>query len=314
MTDPFDKLVHDARTVFDARASKPLRDAWAGLALPAIRQDLVARLLDAGIADAEVDARFLLAHVLAPASYAEAVADPALCSWQAISALADLSWERLKRRPMAQVLGNQPFWTLDLQVTADTLTPRADTETLVQVLLDMAPRDEAHLLDLGTGTGAILLALLSERPGWTGLGIDISPAALDVARQNARRCALDDRADWREGRWGQDLPDHGFDILVSNPPYIASEVLAGLAPEVRVHEPAIALDGGPDGLDCYREIFSDCRRLLRPGGCLAVEIGYDQADAVQALALSCGLEGVTVIKDLAGQDRVVAGRMPVGNG
>lgn len=311
MSDPFDKLVDDARAVFDASASKPLRDAWGGLDLPQVRQDLIARFADAGIVDAEIDARYLLAHVLSPASYADAVADPALCSWQRISLLADLAWERLKRKPMAQVLGSQPFWTLDLLVSEDTLTPRADTETLVESVLKTCGQEAAQLVDLGTGSGAILLALLSERPDWRGLGIDLSPAALEVAQHNALRCGLDDRAHFIEGRWGTGLADQSVDILVSNPPYITSEVLAGLEPEVRVHEPKLALDGGTDGLDAYREICADILRLLRPGGWLAFEIGYDQAKAVSDLLEVTGLVAITTVKDLAGHDRVVMAQTPV---
>ncbi len=306
----FSGLVADAQAVFDASAAKPLRDAWAGLDLPQVRADLIERFKAAGIADAEIDARFMLAHVLAPASYAEALADPALCSWERISLLADLAWERLKRKPMAQVLGSQAFWTLDLLVTEDTLTPRPDTESLVETVLKTCTQDVAHLVDFGTGTGAILLALLSERPGWTGTGVDLSAAALEVARHNARRCGLDERSRWMEARWGASLDDESIDILVSNPPYIASEVLAGLEPEVRVHEPQMALDGGPDGLTAYREICGDAMRLLRPGGWLAVEIGYDQAQSVSDLFTGAGLQAVRSVRDLAGHDRVVIGQRP----
>lgn len=313
MTDAFDKMVSDARAVFDASASKPLRDAWAELSLVEIRKDLIRRLREAGIDEAETDARILLAHCLAPASFAEAVADPALSSWQAISALADLSWDRLKRRPMAQILGSQPFWTLDFLVTADTLAPRPDTETLVEAVLKRRGEAPARVLDLGTGSGAILLSLLSERPAWTGLGVDLSAKALDVARRNARRCALDSRSNWAEMRWGTGLGDHGFDILVANPPYIKRDVLANLAPEVRDFEPALALDGGPDGLEAYRDIINDCRRLLLGGGLVALEIGYDQAGPVMALAQAAGLEAISCLRDLAGHDRVIIAQAPVGN-
>ena len=309
MNTDFDKMVVDARTVFDASASKPLRDAWAELSLVEVRKDLIQRLLDAGIEEAESDARFLLAHVLAPASYAEAVADPALCSWQAISQLAELSWERLKRRPMSQVLGSQPFWTLELAVTSDVLTPRADTETLVEQVLKARPDPEARIVDLGTGSGAILLALLSERAGWSGVGVDLSEAALEVAQANSRRCGLDDRAEFLQASWGKGLPRQGFDVLVSNPPYIVSEVLAGLEPEVRDHEPALALDGGSDGLDAYRAILDEALDLVRPGGLVAFEIGYDQGASVSALMRARGLSGIAIEQDLAGHDRVVLGAL-----
>lgn len=314
MSDPFDKMVTDARTVFEASASKPLRDAWAGLSLPQIRSDLIQRLTGAGVGEAESDVRFLLAHVLAPASYVDAVADPALCSWQQISKLADLAWQRLDRRPLSQVLGSQPFWTLDLQVTEDVLTPRADTEALVELVLEQRGPDAAYLVDLGTGSGAILLALLSERPAWSGAGVDISPAALEIARHNAHRCGLDNRTRFVEGSWGAPLAPGSVDILVSNPPYIRTDVWRGLEPEVRRFEPRQALDGGADGLRDYRALLKDAVRVVRPGGLVAVEIGFDQrADAI-ALFEEAGLVGIGSKRDLAGHDRVVFGAVTGTNG
>ncbi|WP_300528274.1 peptide chain release factor N(5)-glutamine methyltransferase [Maricaulis sp.] len=314
MSDPFEKMVADARTVFEASASKPLRDAWAGLSLPQIRADLIERLSAAGIEEAGSDTRFLLAHVLAPASYADAVADPALCSWQQMSWLADLAWQRLDRRPLSQVLGSQPFWTLDLQVTEDVLTPRADSETLVELVLEKCGPAVANLADLGTGSGALLLALLSERTQWTGTGVDISAAALDVAGQNARRCGLDDRAHFVEGSWGAALAPESVDILVSNPPYIRTDVWRELAPEVRRFEPRRALDGGPDGLRDYRALLADAVRIVRPGGLVAVEIGYDQGEVVADLFDQAGLVETGVKRDLAGHDRVVFGAVVSTNG
>jgi len=307
MTGPFDKMVGDARAQFDAAPSKPLREAWQGMGLADIRSDLVRRLGEAGIDEAAVEARHMLNHVLAPATLAEALADPALVSWQRVAHLADLAWERLQRKPLSQVLGSQPFWTLDLAVTPDVLTPRADTETLVEVVLSRCEGQEARMLDLGTGSGAILLALLSERPGWTGLGVDLSGEALTVARGNAERCGLANRAAFVRGRWSAGLERAAFDIVISNPPYIVSDVLAGLEPEVREHEPALALDGGADGLDAYRDILRDVPEILKRNGMLAFEIGYDQGVSVSDLVRAAGLSGVAVIRDLSGQDRVVIG-------
>lgn len=303
----FDAMTERARAEQAARPGVELCRAWAGLDLAAIRRDLVARLKAAGIGEAEIEARHLLAHVLAPATLGQALADPALVSWQCIADLADLASQRLQRKPLSQVLGSQPFWTLDLAVTADVLTPRADTETLVEAVLERAGPGAANLLDLGTGSGAILLALLSERPDWHGLGVDLSAAALAVARDNAERCGLASRARFAQGRWGEGLSDARFDIVVSNPPYIVSDVLEGLEPEVRDHEPALALDGGADGLDAYRAILADLPRILRPGGLFALEIGYDQGEAVCRLARTAGLVGVALTQDLAGHDRVVIG-------
>lgn len=307
-------MVDAAAEAESARPGLALSRAWQGMDLPAIRRDLVARLLEAGIEEAEIEARHLLSHVLAPASLAAALADPALSSWQRITHLADLATARLSRKPLSQILGSQPFWTLELAVTPDVLTPRADTETLVESVLAEWPCEKASILDLGTGSGAILLALLAERPAWSGLGVDLSAAALEVARRNALRCGLDGRAAFREGRWGQGLEGQGFDVLVSNPPYIVRDVLAGLEPEVRDHEPAMALDGGEDGMDAYREIAAGLPSLLNPGGLFAFEIGYDQGASVSAIMRQAGGVDVTCRADLAGHDRVVLGRMPEGNG
>jgi len=311
MGGPFDKLVEAAQSDFDAAAHKPLLQAWQGLPLADIRRDLTQRLIGAGIEEGAEETRFLLNHILAPASLAQALADPALFSWQQAEALAALSWRRLQRVPLSQVLGNQPFWTLDLAVTADVLTPRADTETLVEVVLAETGDAPACVVDLGTGSGAILLALLSERATWTGIGVDLSDAALAVAGGNAQSCGLADRTRFLRSRWGEALGDGAADILVSNPPYIVSDVLAALEPEVRDHEPTLALDGGADGLDAYRLIIADLPRLLVPGGLFALEIGYDQGEAVSALAAEVGLVAIDVKQDLAGQDRVVSGRRAV---
>lgn len=308
MSDPFGDLVGREADAIQQRPGLAIMQAWQGLDLAAIRKDVIARLRAAGIDEAEIEARHLLNYVLAPASLAQALADPALCSWQKIADLADLMMDRLGRKPLSQVLGTQPFWTLDLAVTADVLTPRADTETLVDVVLARAGETAQRLLDLGTGSGAILLALLDERKQWSGVGVDLSQDALAVARRNAEQTGLEERAAFKHGRWGAALEPERFDIIVSNPPYIVTDVLAGLEPEVRDHEPALALDGGADGLDAYREIMADLPRLLVPGGLFAVEIGYDQADAVSALARQADLVDVEVHQDLAGQNRVVLGR------
>jgi len=309
---PFDTMVDTAKSGFDAAAHKPLLEAWQGLSLADIRADLGARLIAAGIDEGADESRFLINHVLAPARLSDALADPALFSWQAADQLAALAWRRLSRVPLSQVLGSQPFWTLDLAVTPDVLTPRTDTETLVEAVLADADDAPARLVDLGTGSGAILLALLSERAGWSGLGVDLSAPALAIATANSVRCGLANRAGFSQGRWGGGLADGSVDVLVSNPPYIVSDVLAGLEPEVRDHEPALALDGGTDGLDAYREIIADLPRLLVPNGLFALEIGHDQSESVSALAHEAGLVEIRVLPDLAGNDRVVMGRRGAG--
>jgi len=308
LSQTFDKLVEAAQADMATRPGLDLCEAWTSLDLAAVRKDLIARLLEAGIEEADIEARYMMRHALAPDDLNAALCGEVLISWQQIAALADMAAARLTRKPLSQVLGSQPFWTLDLKVTGDVLTPRADTETLVEAVLARCADKNLRLLDLGTGSGAILLALLSERDGWTGTGIDLSFEALDIARHNAVRCGLDERARLVQGRWGETLDDHGFDIVVSNPPYIVRDVLAGLEPEVRDFEPSLALDGGTDGLDAYRDIIADLARLLIPGGLFAFEIGHDQGEAVSALAQQAGLAQIDVLQDLSGMDRVVLGR------
>lgn len=309
--DPVSAFDAEVQASAASQAKRPgfaLVQAWQGMDLAGIRRHLTQTLRSAGIDEAGDDARFLIAHVLGPVSLVQALADPALWSWQAACDLADLAALRARRIPLSQVLGSKPFWTLDLKVTGDVLTPRADTEALVEAVLARCDNTPRHMLDLGTGSGAILLALLSERPAWSGQGIDLSSAALAVAQHNLEACGLGARATLVQGRWGEAAADHGFDLIVSNPPYIVRDVLAGLDPEVRDHEPALALDGGEDGLDAYRAIIADLPRLLRPGGMFALEIGFDQAGAVTALAAQANLVALECLPDLAGHDRVVLGR------
>lgn len=212
----------------------------------------------------------------------------------------------VKRRalgePVAHITGSREFWSLDLIVTPDVLIPRPDSETLIEVALRLAAHPPARILDLGTGSGALLLAALSEWPEATGIGIDASAAALAVAQRNAVRTGLANRAMFRAGNWGQGL-DERFDLILSNPPYI-NETEA-LSDEVRMHEPATALFAGHDGLDDYRRILPQLPRLLQPGGLAVVEIGYRQGAALLDLAATHGLHA-SVHPDLAGRDRAVA--------
>jgi release factor glutamine methyltransferase len=212
----------------------------------------------------------------------------------------------VKRRalgePVAHITGSREFWSLDLIVTPDVLIPRPDSETLIEVALRLAAHPPARILDLGTGSGALLLAALSEWPEATGIGIDASAAALAVAQRNAVRTGLGNRAMFRAGNWGQGL-DERFDLILSNPPYIAET--EPLSDEVRMHEPATALFAGHDGLDDYRRILPQLSRLLQPGGLAVVEIGYRQGAALLDLAATHGLHA-SVHPDLAGRDRAVA--------
>lgn len=209
---------------------------------------------------------------------------------------------RMAHAPIAHLLGRAGFWTLDLKVSPATLIPRPDSETLVQTALALSA-DPSRVLDLGTGSGCLLLAVLAERPLAWGVGIDRSEAALRIARQNADACALSARSVFVAGDWSRAL-DGGFDLVLANPPYIPTDDIAGLMADVRDHEPRAALDGGADGLACYRAILADLGRVMRTDGVAVFEIAQGQADAVRGIAAEHGF--VTEMRsDLAGIARVV---------
>ncbi|MBI1182466.1 MAG: peptide chain release factor N(5)-glutamine methyltransferase [Alphaproteobacteria bacterium] len=214
---------------------------------------------------------------------------------------------RAAREPVSRILGRREFWSLDFALGEAVLDPRPDTETLVRAALDwLVPRGPSRILDLGTGSGCILLALLHERPEDTGAGIDVSPAALGVARRNAASLGLGGRAVFAAGDWLDAVGDGVADLVVANPPYIAHADLAALEPEVRLFDPAAALDGGGDGLDAYRALSRDLRRVTRPGGAAFLEIGAGQENAVYTLLLKGGAVTVRRHADLAGRVRVLA--------
>jgi release factor glutamine methyltransferase len=226
------------------------------------------------------------------------------------AALAELARRRGQREPMAYILGEREFWSLPFLVNPAVLIPRPDSETVVEAALKEI-RDRSaplRLLDLGTGSGCLLLALLSELPAATGLGIDASEAALALARANAVRLDLARRAAFACGHWGQALAGP-FDLIVSNPPYVGEGDWAALQPEVRDFEPQAALLAGPDGLAAYRALAPDLARLLAPGASACLEIGFGQGDAVAAILRSCGLEVAGRRRDLAGIERCLVGRI-----
>ena len=227
---------------------------------------------------------------------------------------AELLARRARREPVARILGRREFWSLDFALGPDTLEPRADSETLVAAVLERASGREAplSLLDLGTGTGCLLLALLSEWPAASGLGLDLSAGAVAVAAANAQRLGLAGRArfrvgDWRMSDWTAGL-EQRFDVIVSNPPYIETEAIAGLAPEVAGYDPRAALDGGADGLDAYRRIVPVLPGLLAPGGWVALEIGIGQEGAVGRLLEAAGFAAGETAADLAGICRCLLAR------
>lgn len=279
--------------------SRNLLQAWQGAR---------SRLEAAGVPGPVIDARVLV-EAACGVTRADIVGDPHReLSAAQVERLDAYLERRIRREPVSHILGRKGFWNIMLGVTADVLTPRPETEVIVDHALRLFPEGRPfRILDLGVGSGAILLAILAERPAARGLGIDVSEEALAVARDNAARLGLADRIALLRGDWSGGLAGSEFDLVVSNPPYIASPVIETLDPEVRDYEPRIALDGGPDGLDAYRRLAPEILRMLRPGGRFLVEIGYDQKAAAESLFRAAGAMEVETLQDLSTHDRVVTG-------
>jgi release factor glutamine methyltransferase len=274
------------------------------------RRALAARLRAAGLDSPDLDARVLTGHALDldHATLVAAAAQPLDAA--ALARIEAFATRRLAGEPVSRIVGAREFWGLRLAVTPAVLVPRPETETLVELALALIDRGGARtrvlrIADLGVGSGAILLALLSELPGARGTGTDIAGDALDVARRNADELGLRARAEFLQSDYGNALQGP-FDLVVSNPPYIASGAIPGLDREVRDHDPRHALDGGADGLAAYRAIASDAPRLLSPGGHLVVEIGAGQQQEVERLFDASGLAIAAVRPDLSGIVRAVA--------
>ena len=277
-----------------------LLEAWSGAQK---------RLKTAGVDSPSIDARLLL-EAAADVSRVDVISDPyRQLTAEQVERFDGYVERRSRREPVARILGRKGFWKLLLQVSPDVLTPRPETERVVDIALEAFPEERASfsMLDLGVGSGAILLSVLAERPAAKGLGVDISEAALAVARDNAAGLGLADRATFLRTDWTQGLPDEAFDLVTSNPPYIPTGDIEGLEPEVCEHEPRLALDGGADGLEAYRVLAPEILRVLKPEGRFAVEIGWDQGAAVKALFEQAGAQGLKVVRDLSDRDRVVAG-------
>jgi release factor glutamine methyltransferase len=260
----------------------------------------------AAIDQPRFEARLLLAHAMGTTQDA-LLRDPrAEVPEAAATRFGQALKARLDHVPVAHILGRQGFWTLDLAVSPATLIPRPDSESLVEAALEAFP-DPARpvrALDLGTGTGALLLAFLAERPAAFGIGLDRAPEAASLAARNARDNGLADRATFLAGDWAAALAGR-FDLVLSNPPYIERDAIPGLMPDVARHEPALALDGGPDGLDAYRAITAALPGLLAPGGVAILELGQGQRAAVEGLARAAGLQPAGCRADLGGIDRAL---------
>jgi len=279
----------------------------ATLPREAALRHLVRTFEEAGLPNARSDARFLALHTLSLTPLDLSLRGREPIGAAGAEALRHAAERRLVGEPVARILGAWEFWGLPFALGPETLVPRPDTESVVETALRLLPERPLRLIDLGTGSGCILVALLHERPGALGTGLDRSAAALAVARRNAAANGVADRAAFLCGSW-LDALKGPFDLIVSNPPYIAAPVIETLEPEVRGHDPRAALDGGADGLDAYRAILADVARrpgLLSAHGALVLEIGYDQGNALTRLAQEAGFEVIGVGRDLAGHDRVV---------
>ncbi len=291
--------------------------SFAGPSVERARRSLTARFTSGGICSAELDARLLIGAVLGLDLTGVITAANRLLTPDQSTRLEDFARRRLGGEPVARILGTKEFWGLPLKLSAETLVPRPDTETVVELALEIlcanpwanSPRNRpSRIADLGTGSGAILLALLHELPDARGFGTDTSAVALRTAQANAADLGLADRATFIECDYAAGL-NGPFDLIVSNPPYIRTADITGLAAEVRDHDPRRALDGGTDGLAAYRALIPQATRLLAPGGALVVESGQGQSSQIKGLMTAAGLTPGNAPKaDLAGIPRAVAGR------
>ncbi len=289
-----------------------------------VRDEIISVLNRAGVGEPDTEARIILRET-ADLSATDIHADPdAEISADIYNSIKSILERRLMREPLQYIYGRWDFMGLSFCVNEDVLIPRPDTEVLVETVLREL-HDGMKILDMCTGSGCILISLLRYSNDCTGIGVDISEKALEVARKNAESILetgeTDDKVRFCPGDLYEALGESGetagitgaqqFDIIVSNPPYIASEVISTLEPEVKDHEPMLALDGGSDGLDIIKRIISGAFDHLIPGGSIYMEIGYDQGEAVRRLMEEAGLADPEVIQDYAGLDRVVCARKPI---
>lgn len=266
------------------------------------------QLAEAGVETPETDARLLMQHV-SGMSHAQVLmeGDTPVDASQA-HLYHEAVARRLQREPVSRITGTRGFWKSEFRLSPETLDPRPDSETVIESALKYAVDIPKSVLDLGTGTGCLLLSLLLEWPGARGIGVDISMDAIATARYNAKNLGLEDRVDFVTGDWADYAANIEFDIVVSNPPYISAAEMADLAPEVAFFDPLTALLGGEDGLEAYRGIISRLPGWLKKGGWALFEIGHTQAKPVRELLAKAGFDVVQTVPDLSGSDRVVVAR------
>ncbi len=272
-------------------------------AISELLRDAARRLGAAGVETGRLDARLLLGAALGRAVWPH---ESAAVSPDGLGRFEALLNRRLAREPVSRILGRRAFWTLDLEVTPDTLDPRGDSEALIEASVSAFAGAEPprRILDLGTGTGCLLLAALSEFPTATGLGIDRSAGAVDTAGRNARMNGLEGRAEFVTSDW-DDMPQGEWDLILSNPPYIPDSLVPSLQPEVSRFDPREALAAGADGLDAYRALMRLIPRLLVPRSIVVIELGAGQREVVETLAIAAGFTALEARKDLGGIDRAL---------
>jgi release factor glutamine methyltransferase len=285
----------------------------SGVTVETARRNLAQKFRLCGIETPELDARLIVGHALGLDHAALTAASRRVLTTAEADALLALQARRLAREPVARILGRKEFWGLPFKLNGETLVPRPATETVVEAALaaidDADRRSHAlRIADLGTGSGALLLALLSELPSARGIGTDISASALGCARDNAAALGLAGRTAFVACDYASAV-EGPIDLLVANPPYVARGDIAALPGEVRDFDPRRALDGGPDGLDGYRAIAADARRLLAPAGVLVLELGFGQLSAVTSLLPAAGLAPAAMRQDLAGVVRALVIRL-----
>jgi len=274
--------------------------------LATLRKKIEARLGKKGIEEAPLDARLLISHIIPVTEIDFAINADQTVSNEQQNLIDILVQKREKRIPMSQIFGEKEFWSLSFKVTRDTLTPRPDSETLIEVALNEFEDKNATLsiLDLGTGSGCLLLTLLSELKNATGLGIDVSASAIKVANENATNLSLNNRATFLKSDWFEKLSKtKKFDLIIANPPYIGLNEKPELTPEVCEHEPYSALFAGEEGLDDYRIIAADISSYMSEKSIIILEIGYRQSSAVKDIFEQKGFKNIDVFQDLGGRDR-----------
>ncbi|TAL37608.1 MAG: peptide chain release factor N(5)-glutamine methyltransferase [Alphaproteobacteria bacterium] len=263
-----------------------------------------------GIENPDLDVRLLVQHVLGWSQTKLLLNLNHVLTESEVKDLNAAIERRAQREPVSRIIGRRGFWKSEFKITPQTLDPRPDSETLIESVLKFVKPAPSTILDLGTGSGCLLLSLLIEWPKASGVGVDISGEAVATAGENAQVLGLAPRAQFTATDWERFTPQNPFELIISNPPYIADSEIPGLAPEVSKYDPLRALAAGADGLDCYRSIARHYRKWLKPQGWALFEIGHTQANDVKSILAQAGMTVLHVIPDLAGSDRVIVARSP----